>query len=140
MNHEEFDNIYADFKEEHDEYGIRNTAALDDAGIRRAESDLGAQFPDDYRWFLENYWTGMFGAVDLYTMEASDRSYIADRQPPGVSGQYVAVADDGFGNAFCFPIFEGKCRDEIIIIPLLATEFTGNVEYQGFLEFLSQNA
>jgi hypothetical protein len=113
---------------------------LNEAGINHAEEALVAKFPEDYTWFLENYWTGMFGAVDLYTLDASDRSYIGSRQPPDVSGKYVAIADDGFGNAYCFPVNNGECRDEIVIVPLLASEFTGKAEYSGVLEFISLSA
>jgi hypothetical protein len=140
MNRADFSEKFEHLRSAPDEFGTRNTAGLNEAGIEHAAEALVAKFPDDYSWFLKNYWTGMFGAVDLYTLDASDRSYIGSRQPPDVSGTYVAIADDGFGNAYCFPVTDGQCRDEVVIVPLLGTEFTGKAEYGGVLEFICLSA
>ncbi|WP_205873682.1 SMI1/KNR4 family protein [Mycobacterium camsae] len=136
----DFAKQFADLQSEQDELGLRNTAGLTDDEIAQTERLLGAKLPSDYLWFLQNYWTGMFGAVDLYTFDQADRSYLGQRQPPGVAGKFVAFADDGFGNAYCFPIVDKVCRDEVVIVPMLASEFTGNIEYDSFLDFLVSNA
>ena len=139
MNRSEFTERFRDLTNEPDPYGIRNVRGLNAAGIRRAETDLGAEFPADYTWFLQHYWTGIFGSADLYALDPDDRSYIGVRQPRDEAERFVAIADDGCGNAYCFPVNDAVCRDEIVIVPLLASEFTGNVEFRGVLDFLARN-
>ena len=140
MDKVEFAKRFERFVEQDDEYGIRNKEGLDRSGIAAAESDFQAKFPADYVWFLQRYWTGMFGSVDLYTLQRSDRSYMGDRQPQGMLGKFVAFADDGCGNAYCFPVDAGVCAERVVIVPLLESEFTGDSESGNFLDFLSKHA
>lgn len=120
--------------------GMRNMSGLSEDHIAVVEAELQAVFPIDYIWFLTRYWTGMFGAVDLYTLQANDRSYIGKRQPEDASGRFLAFSDDGFGNSYCFPVDNGSCVDRVVIVPLLATEYTGRTVSGGFLDFLSDRA
>ena len=113
---------------------------MDEANIAIVEDELQAGLPEDYKWFLARYWTGMFGSVDLYTLQSNDRSYIGKRQPEETLGKFVAFSDDGFGNAYCFPVENGRCVDRVVIVPLLPSEYTGETVSGGFLDFLSTHA
>lgn len=116
---------------EDDPLGIRRQVSVGE--LRAADAALGARLPDDYAWFVLRYWTGIFGGVDLYELDGS----IGERQPPGAAGRFVAFADDGCGNAFCFPVADGVCVDRVVILPLLESEHTGDTVDGGFLDFMA---
>jgi hypothetical protein len=55
-------------------------------------------------------------------------------------GRFVAFCDDGFGNAYSFPVENGQCVDRVVYVPMLASEFTGDTVTGGFLDFIAARA
>jgi hypothetical protein len=140
MDRESFVRRFANLAQSDDTYGLRNTSGLTDDGIAAAEQELHGTFPPDFVWFLKNFWTGLFDSVDLYTFQRGDRSDIRNRQPEGATDKFIAFSDDGFGNAYCFPVEGGRCVDRVVIVPILASEYTGETIEGGFLDFVAARA
>jgi antitoxin YobK len=88
-----------------------------DAEIADVEQRMGVTLPTNYKTFTRNYGGGMFGFVDLLAIVAEpdgredDLVTVNDRQFP--DRDFVAVAPVGTGDYWCFPVTEGRCRDEV---------------------------
>jgi hypothetical protein len=135
-----FEHRFRDLEQESDELGLRNTSELPEEAASAAESAVEAAFPADYKWFIGRYWTGIFGGVDLFTLDPRDSFCIAARQPENALGRFVAFCDDRFGNAYCFPVENGRCVDRVVYVPVLTSEFTGDMVTGGFLDFVAARA
>ncbi|MCP3785211.1 SMI1/KNR4 family protein [Micromonospora sp. A3M-1-15] len=87
--------------------------------IAEAERALGAALPAKYKAFMLRYGAGQFGFLDLLPIPAAgatrhDEDVVAVSQAEFPDGAFVAVAPVGTGDYWCFPVLEGRCRDEVL--------------------------
>jgi hypothetical protein len=83
---------------------------VSDGEIRNAEGALG-RFPDDYRYFLQEYGWISVEHLEIYGLGATVPAYLdvvrmtlSERLETGspIPESYVCVMNDGAGNLFCF--------------------------------------
>lgn len=101
-----------------------------------AEEALGVRFPSDFRWFLQTFGGGDFAFVTIYSLDPESDLNIRQNQPE-VDPKVLAFSDDGTGNLFVFPVTDGVCVDQV----LLLEHESGEARPFGtrtFLEFVLQ--
>jgi cell wall assembly regulator SMI1 len=110
--------------------------------VAQAESDLSVEFPDDYRAFLTEFGSGVFGTADLFGIERTDDRYwdvvsqtAREREFGPLPPSYVVISHDGQGNHYCLDCARGT----VIWVTPRVTELERIEEpaAESYTEFLS---
>ncbi|MEM1184313.1 MAG: SMI1/KNR4 family protein [Planctomycetota bacterium] len=93
----------------------------DESLISAAETALGVQYPEPYRWFLRSYGAGSFGSIEI--MGVISRSWEDSSVPDGVwytlnerresslSTNFVVIGEDGGGGLYLL-----NCEDGAVYV------------------------
>jgi hypothetical protein len=100
------------------------------------ERELGAELPEDYRWFLTTYGGGDFALAAIYSGDEASDLYSLRNQADPPRSDFVAVSDDGTGDLYGFPVLEGRAVDKIVVLDHETGELLDS-PMGGFLDFVT---
>ena len=88
-----------------------------DSQITQAEHEIGAQFPDEYRFFLSKFGGGYFGHANVFSVTPrSDWNINSINSRYNVRNDFVAVSDDQAGGYYGFMRHSGHLSPQIFYI------------------------
>jgi hypothetical protein len=91
--------------------------AATSAQIANAEREIGAEFPDEYRYFLETFGGGYFGHANVFSVSpGSYWNIISANANRGALRNIVAVSDDQSGGYYGFMRQAGGLSKEVFYV------------------------
>ncbi len=108
--------------------------------IDQVQRALDVQLPEDYTTFLKKYGGGVFGQVDIFTVDVSHNSYILIDQPRFAEGrEFIAVSPNGCGDYYGYRVVDGKCQDKVMFWDHEIGGLIEPTEFNDIFEFIVRN-
>lgn len=137
MTIDEFNALVAEARAAHPTwFDLPSDEPPDESTLSQLEDELGVSLPSDYRWFLQQYGGGDFAFASIYSGD-NGSDLLITRNQPTADRQFVAVSDDGTGNFFGFPVVDGTCEDQMMVLDHESGELR-ETGYGPFLEFVAR--
>lgn len=79
---------------------IEEDTFINENNIAGAEVKLNIKFNEDYKWFIENYGSGVFGFVCIYGINTNNQYDIVEQNKLCEIKDFLAISDNGCGDLY----------------------------------------